>query len=545
MKKLHFVFMLSLAILTQGLSAQDYFGKSEHWLAIAEKVKPELKETIIRPVSVVEIVENKAAFQGWEAVKVADIDSVYNNSFNQIKSIIVDFGDHYTGYFSYNLETVWGTSDAPTRLKFTFGEVPAELATPLDPYPGGLSRAWMQDEVMTVMHIPSENKLERRISFRYLKIDLMGASPYFSFKFSDLKFKAVTSAVNAPAELDASVPEMIRKIDKISQKTLAECMQTVFEDGPKRDRRLWSGDMYLQAQANNYSFNNQDLTKRCLYLFAGVSDHEGVVLGTLFETPEVHAQAGQRLMDYSLLFNVSVLDYLKVSKDKATAVDLWPVVKRQLMIYDNYVDENGLVMYEKASADWWLFFDWKDGLDKEAAIQGLMIFALKSTYELAEMIGMESEVAELPALAKKMSKAAMKYLYNKKSGLFESGENKQISYASQIWMTLAGVPSIKQSQKALKTVVDTPGALFPGGPYMYHYYVQALIDAELYETAKTSMVSYWGGMVEKGADTFWEVYDPNNDFLSPYNFFPVNSYCHAWSCTPVYFIRKYPEIFQK
>jgi hypothetical protein len=22
-----------------------------------------------------------------------------------------------------------------------------------------------------------------------------------------------------------------------------------------------------------------------------------------------------------------------------------------------------------------------------------------------------------------------------------------------------------------------------------------------------------------------------DDFLSPYKFFPVNSYCHAWSCT--------------
>lgn len=52
-------------------------------------------------------------------------------------------------------------------------------------------------------------------------------------------------------------------------------------------------------------------------------------------------------------------------------------------------------------------------------------------------------------------------------------------------------------------------------------------------------------MIHKGADTFWEVYDPQNEYLSPYNFFPINSYCHAWSCTPTYFIRKYPEIFQK
>jgi hypothetical protein len=72
-----------------------------------------------------------------------------------------------------------------------------------------------------------------------------------------------------------------------------------------------------------------------------------------------------------------------------------------------------------------------------------------------------------------------------------------------------------------------------------------LIECGLQKEAKDYLVKYWGGMVQKGADTFWEIYDPNNDFLSPYNFFPVNSYCHAWSCTPVYFIRKYPEIFQQ
>ena len=59
------------------------------------------------------------------------------------------------------------------------------------------------------------------------------------------------------------------------------------------------------------------------------------------------------------------------------------------------------------------------------------------------------------------------------------------------------------------------------------------------------LTDYWGGMVEKGADTFWEAYDPRNDYISPYNFHPLNSYCHAWSCTPVYFIHTWPEVFLK
>lgn len=63
-------------------------------------------------------------------------------------------------------------------------------------------------------------------------------------------------------------------------------MQTVYEDGPKRDQRLWLGDLYLEALANNYSFKQYNLTKRCLYLLAGLSEHNGKLNATVFETQE-------------------------------------------------------------------------------------------------------------------------------------------------------------------------------------------------------------------------------------------------------------------
>jgi hypothetical protein len=46
-------------------------------------------------------------------------------------------------------------------------------------------------------------------------------------------------------------------------------------------------------------------------------------------------------------------------------------------------------------------------------------------------------------------------------------------------------------------------------------------------------------MVEAGADTFWEVSDPSNALLSPYDNVLINSYCHAWSCTPTYLVRQF------
>ena len=334
MKKWSAIFGVSaVAALAYG---QDDFGYHKaDWVKIAEASKPVLAETIVHPASVVELTENENAFQGWEAKNVAGIDAVYNQSFKALKSVVVDFGDHYTGTFSMDLKTLYGTCDAPTRFKLTFGEVPAELATPFDPYPGDLSRAWLQDEVVTVMHIPSTVTLERRMSFRYLKIELLGASQYFDFKIDKLQLTALSSAENAPDELKPGTPEMIKAIDRVSLKTLAECMQTVYEDGPKRDRRLWVGDMYLESIANTVTFENHQLTKRCLYLLAGLSDDDGYVLGTVFETPEPHAQAGQRLMDYSLLYNAALHEYLKATNDRKTAADLWPVAKRQLDIIDH------------------------------------------------------------------------------------------------------------------------------------------------------------------------------------------------------------------
>ena len=64
-------------------------------------------------------------------------------------------------------------------------------------------------------------------------------------------------------------------------------------------------------------------------------------------------------------------------------------------------------------------------------------------------------------------------------------------------------------------------------PYMMHHYVQALINSgNTYEGRKV-MCDYWGGMAEHGADTFWELYNPENPDESPYGGKAVNSYCRS------------------
>ena len=74
---------------------------------------------------------------------------------------------------------------------------------------------------------------------------------------------------------------------------------------------------------------------------------------------------------------------------------------------------------------------------------------------------------------------------------------------------------------------------------MHHYVMEAMVKLGMMDEALAFMKNYWGGMVEKGADTFWEIYVPSDATTTCYDDHMMNSFCHAWSCSPSYFIRKY------
>ena len=546
--RLHtFTVSLLSFIMSAGLYAQQtdvYAPWRESWAEKAEQAKPKLKETIYRPLYLVEGVKDSLAYQGWRMEKSGEMSSYYGVSLKQVPCLTVDFGKHMTGHFTFRIKTLSRTQDAPLRLRFTFGEVPAEMNTPFDPFPGTLSRAWMQDEVVTVEQIDCDITIPRRISGRYMKVELLGGSPDFDFAMEDMWFTAVSSADRSSVvTLPETAPETIRRINEIAVETLHECMQTVYEDGPKRDHRLWLGDLYLESLANRWSFRNFDLTKRCLYLFASLAQEDGVVISNIFEHPEPHPQYGSYCLTYCLLFNSTLLEYLKDTGDYETAQDLWIVARRQVEDALTYLDED--YVFDQTKRGVWLFFDWREGLDVNAPIQGAVIFAIEQTCELAEMLGRQDEVKGWSAIASKMKKAAKARYFDKSSGVFVSGPDRQVSVLGQTWMIKAGVLNAKEAQKAIRTVLSREDTVMPGTPYGTHYLVDAMLLCGMYQEAKDYLIEYWGGMVEKGADTFWEAYDPRNDFISPYNFHPLNSYCHAWSCTPVYFIHTYPDLFQK
>jgi len=502
------------------------------WAAKAESLIPVLAETEQLPVRLVRAVAAPELPLRFRMETESPASALAGRTLRRGDSVIVDFEGHRTGYLSFHLATEGREPDAPVRLRFTFGEVPTDVAEPFYPYKGQLSEAWLPDELINVDYLPQSVRMPRRYAFRYVKIEVLDTSPEFRIRFEDLKAHAVTSARDTPAPLSKETP-LMQRIDAVSIATLRDCMQTTFEDGPRRDRRLWVGDLRLQALTNYHTFRANDVVRRCLYLFAALPRADGLVAACVFEKPAAR-YGGLHIVDYAALFNVTLFDYVEATGDVATGRDLWPAALRQLEILGRDVNAEGLYVDPK---NMWIFIDWSDTLDRNAAIQGVLIYAWQKTLALARRIGRESDVADYASRIDRMIAAARKHYWDASRRVFVSGPNRQISWGSQAWMAIAGVSSRRESADAMRKAVADPNAIRPVTPYLYHYVVEGMLAGGLRKEARALMESYWGGMIAAGADTFWEIYDPAQPLRSPYGDIHINSYCHAWSCTPSYLLR--------
>ena len=512
----------------EGATTQD---DRDRWVKIAESLKPRLRETVCKPVALVQAVADPSKFLRWRMEPVATAAELPNRLLKRDDTFILDFGRHMAGFLEFALAGEGEAVDSPVRLKLIFGEAPGDIAEPLDP--GALSRAWQPDEILNVDFLPRRVRLERRHAFRWVRVEVIDPSPNFKVRFQDFKAHAVTSAVKDPPPLAPDIPEDLRKIDTVSLATLRDCMQTVFEDGPRRDRRLWIGDLRLQALTNYVTYRNNELVKRCLYLFAGLPREDGLVAACVYDEPTPLC-GRQYIMDYAALYGAAVLDYVRATKDLATARDLWPVVRRQMEILGQFVNTEGLFV---DPGGWWLFIDWREELDRTAPMQAVLLFCYRQALELARLVGADKDAADYPARIERMTAAARERFFDRDRGVFVSGPRRQVSWASQAWMILAGVVGPEQGAAALRNTLAAPDAVRPGTPYLYHYVVDAMLACGMKREALHLMRGYWGGMVAAGADTYWEVYDPQNNLLSPYGSVSSHSYCHAWSCTPAYFLR--------
>lgn len=314
------------------------------------------------------------------------------------------------GRFSVDISSVDSPMDAPLYMRIRFGEIPAELAGDSSSYEGWLSKSWIQEEYIHLDELPAKLSLPRRYSFRYVELKVLDTSPKWQAVFENPEVVKETSADYGNLK-EISVEEELKKIYEVSVKTLAECMQDVFEDGPKRDRRLWIGDLRLQALANYVTFDNVELVKRCLYLFGAMNTTEGKIPANVFVKPSCLPD-DTFLFDYSLFFISVLYDYEMAHKDMEFLKELFPVAKAQMELSLSMVDETGRLVCRE---EYPVFIDWSNEFNKDTAGQGVMIYVLKQFIALSKLMGEKTEAYE-DVLEKMIS-------YAKKNPVFPGERN--------------------------------------------------------------------------------------------------------------------------
>ena len=480
------------------------------FLKKAYDLMPVLRESIARPVS--GIPEGRIMRDG--------------------DSFMLDFGTHVVGYvtLAVNVEKPGGdTADSPLAVEFKFYENLCEDRSEV--YTGGMSRSWFQVQTVFADNPYAPIELPRRYAFRYVRITFPANTSY-AVSYRDCFVRAVTSADESNvAPLSQNTDPLLKKIDSIALLTLKNCMQTVFEDGPKRDRRLWLGDLYLQAKANYCTFKNNDLVLRCLCLFAGLPHADGCLSSAVFQEPVLRGQ-NWILHDYALFFVGTLADYYRATGRDDVVKELWPVAFRQTEIAYEAFENEGL----KAPVNMY-FVDWCPGLDKSCAALGILVSMLRDALYLAKIAGTKAQAGTLSREIENVS-GALAAAYDPIEKLFRTPEG-QLSVHSQMWAVLAGVLQPSENASVMRETLRRKDLVRPVTPYAMHFLTEALIRSGLKDEAFDLIKDYWGAMAAKGFDCFPEVFVPENPDASPYGSVAMNSYCHAWSCTPTYFIRTF------
>jgi alpha-L-rhamnosidase len=324
---------------------------------------------------------------------------------------------------------------------------------------------------------------------------------------------------------------LLNKVYDVSFYTLQLTTREFHLDGIKRDRWIWSGDAYQSYLMNFYSFFDEDVNKRTLYALRG---HEPV---------KTHINT---ILDYSFYWIIGIYDHYLYTGDTAFIKQIYPRMKTLMDFCLDRRNENGLM--EGLPGDW-VFIDWSD-IDKEGEVsfeQILFIRSLEATSLCANLAGDQTYAQKCKTLSKDIQNKLFDIFWDNEKGAFVHNRkngvlSKTINRYTNMFAVLFDYVNAEMKQKIKDNVLLNDKILKITTPYMKFYELAALCEIGEKQKAIEYVKNYWGGMLDLGATSFWETYDPEQSGDEHYAMYgrPFGkSLCHAWGANPIYLFGKY------
>lgn len=310
--------------------------------------------------------------------------------------------------------------------------------------------------------------------------------------------------------------ERLNRIWQTSAYTVHLNCQEYIYDGAKRDRLVWMGDLYPEVRTMLAVFHEYDLIEKSMDFLRTRKQPEQFMNGT---------------PSYSCWWIICLHALYLHRNNRKWLEEQKGELDRLLRQLCRYVDENG-----RETLPEWRFLDWSTEAMpevKHAGLQGLLAWTLRTGGWLADELGLNETATRCRGFEEQVRKVTP-----------DCGGNK-----------------IAAAMQTLGLGVDH-SAIFQANPdqgisTFYGYFV-------LLAKAKTGDLSgaldlirtYWGGMLDAGATTFWE--DFETDWLKDsfgIDTMPVagkkdihadfgkycykgirHSLCHGWAGGPAAFL---------
>ena len=392
-------------------------------------------------------------------------------------SLLLDFGRELQG--GIRIVTGQYPSGKPVRIRVRFGESASEAMCEIDGINGACNDHAIRD--MEII-LPWLGTLETGNSgFRFVRIDLLDMD-------TELQLKEVNAyMVYRDIPYEGSFRSSDSRLDSIwmtGAYTVHLNLQNYLTEGVKRDRLVWVGDLHPEVMTVCSVFGHNDAVPLSLDLSRDTNPLPAWMNG---------------ISSYSIWWLLIQRDWYMHTGDLKYLAGQKEYLAGLLDMLISKVGEDGT-----EHLDGGRFLDWPSEPNRkavDAGLHSLMVMAMDAGAGLCDILGESSRAKRCRRTLEllKKSSGAASWLEGLSRDNPSSPGNKQAAAL----MTLSGeVPAAEACDKCIMSGGAAGFSTFYG-----YYMLEAMAAAGRYSEAMDMIRSYWGGMLDLGATTFWEDFD--------------------------------------
>ena len=417
--------------------------------------------------------------------------------------LLLDFGKELCG----GLRIITREAPENAKLRITFGESVAEACSTIGEK--GACNDHSPRDITVAISMMSDLEFGQT-GFRFARIEALEEG---QIDLISIYGSCLTPDFPNEASIRTNDERLNRIIDTAAY-TLKLCFQNGYIwDGVKRDRLVWCGDLHPEIMTSLYWFGNTPNVKNSLEFL-----RENTPKGTWVNT----------IPTYSAWWVINACDYVDVTGDEAFFAGCEEDILDILKAFDSCVAEDG-TMHFGENLDMEFFLDWPTFGTEEAVVGSACLLILAAQKYLRR---------KTSAVAESICRKLQKYLAMPVS-------NKQI----RAFQILAG-----GDHTGAKAFLEANGAAGMS-TFMAYYILGAAAQVGSNEMLNM-LKSYYGGMLDRGATTFWEDFDlawlegssridevpadGEKDLHGDYGKFCYlgfrHSFCHGWAAGVLAFI---------